>query len=127
MVAGPLVLVHDEHQPLAATVAPVREALLLRPATVDDLPLLLRTETPAGASFNWSGYRDGNRLRGRLEGNGLLDDSAGTLVLEAVGEAVARGVMRAGDPRPGRPVGRGAHWFRGRSSTGTCQGASGGP
>lgn len=64
------------------------ETLLLRPATVDDLPLLLRTETPAGASFNWSGHRDGTRLRGRLEGNGLIDDSAGTLVVEAVGEAV---------------------------------------
>jgi len=66
----------------------VIEPLLLRPATVDDLPLLLRTETRAGASFNWAGHRDGHRLGERLEGNGLIDDGAGTLVVEAVGEAV---------------------------------------
>jgi ribosomal-protein-alanine N-acetyltransferase len=66
----------------------VNESLLLRPATIDDLPLLLRTDTLAGASFNWSGHRDGNRLRERLEGNGLIDKDAGKLVVEAAGEAV---------------------------------------
>ena len=64
------------------------ETLLLRPATVDDLPLLLKTETLAGASFNWSGHRDGNRLRERLEGNGLIDKDAGKLVVEVASEAV---------------------------------------
>lgn len=64
------------------------DAVLLRPATLEDLSLLLATETPVSASFNWSGHRDGNRLRERLEGNGLIDQDAGSLVIQAAGDAV---------------------------------------
>ncbi len=64
------------------------DAVLLRPATLEDLSLLLATETPVSASFNWSGHRDGNRLRERLEGNGLIDQDAGSLVVQAAGDAV---------------------------------------
>ena len=64
------------------------QTLHLRPASIKDLEALLRTETPAGASFDWCGHRDGNRLRERLNGEGLIDEDAGTLVVEAAGEAV---------------------------------------
>ena len=64
------------------------DPVLLRPATLDDLPVLLRTESREGASFNWSGHVDGNRLRIRLEGEGLIDANGGTLVVEAAGDAV---------------------------------------
>ena len=64
------------------------ETLRLRPATIEDLEVLLRAETPDGASYNWCGHRDGNRLRDRLNGNGLIDKEAGTLVIEAAGAAV---------------------------------------
>lgn len=66
----------------------MNETPLLRPATIGDLPLLLRIDAPASASFNWSGHRDGNRLRERLEGDGLIDKDAGKLLIEAAGEAV---------------------------------------
>ena len=72
----------------AAYGRPVTETLRLRPATIDDLEVLLSTETPVGASYSWRGHRDGHRLRERLNGDGLIDEDAGTLVVEAAGEAV---------------------------------------